>query len=145
MNPVGPLTLCCVCRCVRLLSSSAQRRGAGLGSGVDITEEGLYTAEHVEMRASLNKLIQKEINPHVEEWERAQMFPAQKVWLWVGPESSVGGASVIRPGTWCGWCGLEAEGLCGRGHCHYDAISAIATSPCFHGGSMHSIQYQHYL
>lgn len=42
-------------------------------------EEGLYTAEHMEMRAALSKLIEKEINPYVDEWEKAQMFPAKKV------------------------------------------------------------------
>ena len=47
-------------------------------------EEGLYTAEHMEMRAALNRLIQKEINPHVSEWERNQMFPAKEVTQWAG-------------------------------------------------------------
>ena len=55
------------------------KEGAGIGSGIDLMEEGLYTAEHMEMRSALNKLIEKEINPHVDEWEAAQMFPAQKV------------------------------------------------------------------
>ena len=54
-------------------------RWAGLGSGVDPLEEGLYTAEHMEMRAALSKLIEKEINPHLDEWEKAQIFPAKKV------------------------------------------------------------------
>ena len=56
-----------------------------------MTEEGLYTAEHMEMRAALGKLIEKEINPYVDEWERDKMFPAHKVgkgvWLrtaWMG-------------------------------------------------------------
>lgn len=67
-----------MCRSLRHLSSSSLR-GAGLGSGVDIVEEGLYTAEHVEMRAAFNKLVEKEINPYVDEWEKAQMFPAKEV------------------------------------------------------------------
>ncbi len=51
----------------------------GLGCGVDPVSEGLYTAEHMEMRASLNKLIEREINPYVDEWEKAHIFPAHKV------------------------------------------------------------------
>lgn len=54
-------------------------KGVGLGSGIDPTEEGLFTPDHMEMRSALNKLIEKEINPYVEEWEKAKMFPAQKV------------------------------------------------------------------
>lgn len=42
-------------------------------------EEGLYTAEHMEMRSALSKLIEKEINPQVEQWEQQKMFPAKKV------------------------------------------------------------------
>ena len=76
-----------ICRSLRLLSSSPSLKGAGLGSGVDPVEEGLYTAEHMEMRGALNKLIEKEINPYVDEWEAAHMFPAKKVscrWGWYG-------------------------------------------------------------
>lgn len=46
---------------------------------MDPTEEGLFTSEHMVMRASLNKLIEKEINPYVDEWEESHMFPAHKV------------------------------------------------------------------
>ncbi len=67
-------------RFIRPLSSSPSiLKGVGLGSGVDPLEEGLYTADHMELRASLNKLIEKEINPYVDEWEEAKFFPAQKV------------------------------------------------------------------
>lgn len=58
---------------------SLSSKEAGLGSGIDPVEEGLFTAEHMEMRAALNKLIQKEINPYVQEWEAAQIFPAKEV------------------------------------------------------------------
>ena len=49
--------------------------------GVDPMEKGLFTEEHQEMMASLNKLIEKEINPYVDEWEEARMFPAHQVSL----------------------------------------------------------------
>lgn len=60
-------------------ASPCLKEAAGLGSGVEPAKEGFYTPEHFEMRAALNKLIEKEINPHVEKWEEAKMFPAQEV------------------------------------------------------------------
>ena len=60
-------------------SSPSLLKEVGLGSGVDPVEEGLYTSEHMEMRSSLNKLIEKEINPYVDQWEEKQMFPAHEV------------------------------------------------------------------
>ena len=34
------------------------------------------TQEHQELRRNLTKFIDNEINPHVEEWEAAEIFPA---------------------------------------------------------------------
>ena len=52
-------------------------------AGVDPREETIYTDEHWEMRQALRKLIEKEINPYVDEWEGAKSFPAHKVGLTV--------------------------------------------------------------
>lgn len=46
---------------------------------VKISDEAIFTSEHVEMREALNKLIEKEINPYVDEWEAARSFPVQTV------------------------------------------------------------------
>src|SRR5215472_370170 len=35
-----------------------------------------FTAEHEALRASVRDLVDREINPHVDEWERAGRFPA---------------------------------------------------------------------
>jgi len=35
----------------------------------------LFTPEHEELRRSLQKFIAGEINPHVDEWEEAGIFP----------------------------------------------------------------------
>ena len=48
-------------------------------AGVDPREETIYTEEHWEMRQALRKLIEKEINPYVDEWEAAKSFPAHEV------------------------------------------------------------------
>ena len=49
------------------------------GSGFPLSDESVFTTEHSEMRAALNKLIEKEINPYVEQWEAAKSFPAHEV------------------------------------------------------------------
>lgn len=48
-------------------------------AGVELKEEAIYSNEHWEMRLSLRKLIDKEINPYVDEWEAAKQFPAHEV------------------------------------------------------------------
>ena len=50
-----------------------------LRSNVKTSDEAIFTSEHVEMRAALNKLIEKEINPYVDEWEAARSFPVHSV------------------------------------------------------------------
>src|SRR5258707_1388158 len=35
-----------------------------------------FTAEHEALRASVRGLVDREVNPHVDEWERAGRFPA---------------------------------------------------------------------
>ena len=50
-------------------------------SAVPIDHEVIYTDEHKRLRESLRKLIDAEINPHVEEWEKKGHFPAHKVTL----------------------------------------------------------------
>jgi citronellyl-CoA dehydrogenase len=59
---------------IRSLSSSPP-----LSVNVRPEDEAIFTSDHVEMRKSLNKLIEKEINPFVDEWEEAQIFPVHSV------------------------------------------------------------------
>jgi len=42
------------------------------------------TQEHEEIRRTLKRLIDKEINPHVDAWEEAEMFPAHEVFKKLG-------------------------------------------------------------
>src|SRR6516225_8821976 len=44
----------------------------------------LFTAEHDEVRRSLQKFIASEINPHVDEWEKADIFPAHELFKKLG-------------------------------------------------------------
>ncbi|MBR1220675.1 acyl-CoA dehydrogenase family protein [Bradyrhizobium sp. U87765 SZCCT0131] len=44
----------------------------------------LFTAEHDEARRILNRLIETEINPHVDAWEEAGIYPAHEVFKKLG-------------------------------------------------------------
>ena len=44
----------------------------------------LFTADHDEVRRSLQKFIASEINPHVDEWEEAGIFPAHELFKKLG-------------------------------------------------------------
>ena len=59
---------------MRQFSTSGRRL-----AGVDPRDETIYTEEHWEMRQALRKLIEKEVNPYVDEWEAAKSFPAHEV------------------------------------------------------------------
>ena len=48
-------------------------------SGVDPIHEHIFTPEHLEMTGSLGKLIERDINPHVDQWEKDHFFPAHNV------------------------------------------------------------------
>lgn len=43
-----------------------------------------FTHEHEELKRSLKKFIDQEINPHVDEWEAAEMFPAHEIFKKMG-------------------------------------------------------------
>ena len=43
-----------------------------------------YTHEHLEIQKTLKRYIDEEINPHVDEWEAAEIFPAHDVFKGLG-------------------------------------------------------------
>ncbi|MEL6546013.1 MAG: acyl-CoA dehydrogenase family protein [Myxococcota bacterium] len=82
----------------------------------------IYTDQHHEMRASLRKFIDQEINPYVDEWEAAETFPAKELFRKMGKEGFLG---VTKPEEY-GGLGLDftyavalAEEL---GHVHCGGI-----------------------
>jgi citronellyl-CoA dehydrogenase len=50
----------------------------------------LFTEEHELVRTTVRKLVEREINPHVEEWEREGMFPAHEVFKKFGDAGLLG-------------------------------------------------------
>src|SRR3954468_16882321 len=49
-----------------------------------------FTQEHEEIRRTLKRVIDNEINPHVEEWEKAEQFPAHEVFKKLGDPGFLG-------------------------------------------------------
>ncbi|RYY81830.1 MAG: acyl-CoA dehydrogenase family protein, partial [Comamonadaceae bacterium] len=43
-----------------------------------------YTHEHLEIQKTMRRFIDDEINPHVDEWEAAEAFPAHEVFKRMG-------------------------------------------------------------
>ena len=49
-----------------------------------------FTQEHDEIRRTVRRLIDNEVNPHVEEWEDAELFPAHEVFKKFGDAGLLG-------------------------------------------------------
>ncbi|MEI7515751.1 MAG: acyl-CoA dehydrogenase family protein [Betaproteobacteria bacterium] len=81
-----------------------------------------WTHEHLEVQKTLKRFIDAEINPHVDEWEEAEIFPAHEVFKKLG---NLGLLGLTKPEAH-GGAGLDysyslamAEAL---GHIHCGAI-----------------------
>lgn len=62
-----------------------------------------YTHEHLEIQKTLKRFIDAEINPHVDEWEAAEIFPAHEVFKKLG---SLGLLGLTKPEAY-GGAGLD--------------------------------------
>ena len=58
----------------------------------------METPEHEELRRSLRRLIDQEINPHVEGWEEAEIFPAHTVFKKLGQAGFLGVTKPVEYG-----------------------------------------------
>lgn len=74
----------------------------------DSSKEHIYTKEHDELRATLRKIIDKDINPNVEQWEAEGIFPAHKIFKILGDAGILG---VTKP-TEYGGLGLDYSYSC---------------------------------
>ncbi len=50
----------------------------------------LFTQEHEELRRSVRRFIDQEINPYVDEWEEAEAFPAKELFKKLGDAGFLG-------------------------------------------------------
>jgi citronellyl-CoA dehydrogenase len=78
-----------------------------------------FTQEHEELKRTVERFVANEINPHVDEWERAGIFPAHQLFKKLGDLGLLG---LTRPEAY-GGAGLDysysvvmAEAL-GNAHC----------------------------
>jgi len=74
----------------------------------------LFTAEHDEARRILNRLIETEINPHVDAWEEAGIYPAHEVFKKLGDLGFLGLTKPVEyggQGLDCSWGVMMAEEL----------------------------------
>src|SRR5689334_19958871 len=62
-----------------------------------------FTQEHEEIRRTMKKFIDAEINPHVDEWETAEQFPAHEVFKKLG---GLGMLGLTKPEAY-GGAGLD--------------------------------------
>ena len=62
-----------------------------------------YTHEHLEIQKTMRRFIDEEINPHVDEWEAAESFPAHEVFRKLG---ALGLLGLNKPETY-GGAGLD--------------------------------------
>jgi citronellyl-CoA dehydrogenase len=62
-----------------------------------------YTHEHLEIQKTLKRFIDAEINPHVDEWEAAEIFPAHEVFKKLG---NLGMLGLTKPEAY-GGAGLD--------------------------------------
>ena len=56
----------------------------------DLADEHIFNEEHIQMRNSLHKIIQKDINPYVDKWEKEKQFPAHKIFKKLGDAGLLG-------------------------------------------------------
>src|ERR1700754_879130 len=69
----------------------------------DEEDKMLFTADHDDIRRSLQKFIANEINPHVDDWEKADIFPAHELFKTMG---SLGFLGLNKPAAF-GGSGLD--------------------------------------
>ncbi len=81
-----------------------------------------YTHEHLEIQKTLKRFIEEKINPHVDQWEEDEIFPAHEVFKGLGDLGLLG---LTKPEAY-GGAGLDytyglamAEAL---GHCHCGGV-----------------------
>jgi alkylation response protein AidB-like acyl-CoA dehydrogenase len=72
-----------------------------------------FTQEHAEIRRTLRAVIDKDINPHVDQWEEDGIFPAHEVFKKLGDAGLLG----INKPVEFGGMGLDYSSAPSRNGC----------------------------
>ncbi|XP_063726692.1 probable acyl-CoA dehydrogenase 6 isoform X3 [Symsagittifera roscoffensis] len=90
---------------VRTLSSTVTAKNADSSvprpkplPQASLEAEHIYTSQHVELRESYSKLIQKEIEPYIDEWEAKGIFPAHELFKKLGDAGFLGISKPVEYG-----------------------------------------------
>ncbi|TNN72146.1 putative acyl-CoA dehydrogenase 6 [Liparis tanakae] len=75
---------------VRSLSDNVSSRPAPSSAPETVRDHLIYTPEHFALKESLRKIIDQEINPHVDQWEAEGIFPAHKIFKILGSAGFLG-------------------------------------------------------
>jgi len=89
----------CLNNTVRFASSKRE----DLGMKPEPNPAVIFTEQHLELKKNLKKLIEKDINPYVDQWEKEGQFPAHEVFKKLGDAGFLG---VTKP-TEYGGLGLD--------------------------------------
>lgn len=80
-----------------------------------------FTDEHNQLRRTVRDFVEKEVNPHIDEWEKARIFPAHQVFkragelgmLGIGYDAKYGGSGLDY---W--WTAAYCEAMAAACHCN---------------------------
>ncbi|MBW6494512.1 MAG: acyl-CoA dehydrogenase family protein, partial [Burkholderiaceae bacterium] len=82
----------------------------------------IYTEEHLKLQDTVRRFVEAEINPNVEQWERAGIFPAHELFRKMGALGLLGVTKPIEYGGMAldySYSVALAEAL---GHCHCGGV-----------------------
>lgn len=82
---------------VRSLSENVSAKSA-TSSAPETGAHSVYTQEHFALKETLRKIIDQEINPHVDKWEAEGQFPARKIFKILGSAGFLGVSKPVEYG-----------------------------------------------
>ena len=121
----------------------------GPTTGAPDTALPLFRPEHDELRASARAFVDREIVPHVEDWERAEDFPRELfrrvgdagfLGLRFGPEVGGSGPDVLAQAVW-----VEELARCGSGGVAADLGASVDLAALYVANAGDADQRQRFL